>query len=190
MGHHTVPMGVCGGESSPRKAPLRRRWRLGIMPRSEGPAPAGSRWLLSPPFAAHAAELLSARELAALAQGSRGHQDATATMVRAAMERRHGLRIAQGTAADLHAFDGLPDELAVSLRKPGGTRRVVEAGSPLGVCCVGGHRRKLTLAQMPPARGDRWRMELMLKRGCYVLCVEGWELSAGRKPLGLVIANA
>ena len=97
-------------------------------------------------------------------------------MVRAAMERRHGLSVAQGTVADLHAFDGLPDELAVSLRTPGGARRVVEAGSPLGVCCVGGHRRKLTLAQMPPARGDRWSLEVMLKRGRYVLTVDGWEL--------------
>ena len=131
--------------------------------------------LLSPAFAAHAAELLSARELAVLALGSRRHQGTTASMARKAMERRHGLSVAQGTVADLHAFDGLPDELAVSLRTPGGARRVVEAGSPLDSCLVGGHRRKLTMAQMPPAAGDRWRLDVMLQRGRYVLTVDGWD---------------
>ena len=127
---------------------------------------------MSPAFA-EAADLLDARGLAALAMTSRGHQRATGIMARAAMERRHGLGVAQGTVADLHAFDCLPDQLAVSLRKPGARR--VEAGSPLGVCCVGGHQRTLTLAQMPPACGDRWRLGVMLKRGKYVLTVDGWE---------------
>ena len=111
--------------SGPMQAPPRKRWRLGSMPRPEERPDC----LLSPAFAAHAAELLSARELAVLALGSRRHQGTTAIMARTAMERRHGLSVAQGTVADLHAFDCLPDQVAVSLRKPG-AQRVVEAGSP------------------------------------------------------------
>ena len=147
--------------------------RLCVARLAAGPS-AGRDWLLSPAFVEHAATLLDARELAALAMTARSHRRASEDFVGAALARRHGLRVAQGTVADLHAFDCLPAELAVDLRKHD-ARRVVEAGSPLDSCLVGGHRRKLTMAQMPPAAGDRWRLDVMLQRGRYVLTVDGWD---------------
>ena len=146
------------------QAPRRRRWGvLAALPRPDGLARPESDWLLSPVFAAHVSELLNASELAALGLGSRSHDGATCIMAHAAMERRHGLRVAQGTVPDLHAFDCLPNELAVDLCKYD-ARRVVEAGAPLDFCWAGGHRRKLTMAQMPPAADDRWRLDVMPQR--------------------------
>ena len=44
----------------------------------------------------------------------------------------------------------------------------------------------MTLAQMPPACGDRWRLSVMLQRGKYVLTVAA---GSGKFQMGLMIAN-
>ena len=86
--------------------------RLCVARLAAGPS-AGRDWLLSPAFVEQAAELLDARELAALAMTARSHMRASGDLVGVALTRRHGLRVAQGTAADLHAFDSMPDEFTV-----------------------------------------------------------------------------
>ena len=71
--------------------------RLCLARRAAGPS-AGRDWLLSPAFVEQAAELLDARELAALAMTARNHRRASEDFVGAALARRHGLRVAQGHA--------------------------------------------------------------------------------------------
>ena len=145
--------------------------RLCVARRAAGPS-AGCDWLLSPAFVEHA-ELLDARELAALAMTARSHRRASEDFVGAALARRHGLRVAQGAVADLHAFDSMPVDFTVDLRASGA--REVVSGSPLHSVCVGGRSSQKTLAQLPPAQGDRWCLGVWLQRGRYALTVDGWE---------------
>ena len=145
--------------------------RLCVARRAAGPS-AGRDSLLSPAFV-DAAELLDARELAALAMTARNHRRASEVFVGAALARRHGLRVAQGTVADLHAFDSMPVDFTVDLRAEGA--REVVSGSPLHSVCVGGRSSQKTLAQLPPAQGDRWCLGVWLQRGRYALTVDGWE---------------
>ena len=146
--------------------------RLCVARLAAGPS-AGRDWLLSPAFVEHAAELLDARELAALAMTARNHRRASEDFVGVALARRHGLRVAQGTVADLHAFDSMPVDFTVDLRASGA--REVVSGSPLHSVCVGGRSSQKTLAQLPPAQGDRWCLGVWLQRGRYALTVDGWE---------------
>ena len=153
--------------------------RLCVARLAAGPS-AGRDWLLSPAFVEHA-ELLDARELAALAMTARNHRRASEDFVGVALARRHGLRVAQGTVADLHAFDSMPVDFTVDLRAEGA--REVVSGSPLHSVCVGGRSSQKTLAQLPPAQGDRWCLGVWLQRGRYDLTVRGPQKSkaaAGR----------
>ena len=134
---------------------------------------AGRDWLLAPAFVDHAADMLGALEMAALAMTARSHLRASGDFVGAALARRHGLRVAHGTVADLHALDSMPDELSVDLRAAG-AREVVQ-GSPLRSVRVGGRSSQKTLAQVPPAQGDRWCLDVWLQRGRYALSIDAWE---------------
>ena len=146
--------------------------RLCVAGRAAG-CSAGRDWLLAPAFVEHAAELLSARELAVLAMTARSHLRIAGVFVGAALTRRHGLLVAHGTIADLHAFDSMPYEFTVDLRTAGA--REVVSGSPLRSVCVGGRAGQKTLAQVPPAQGDRWCLDVWLQRGRYALTIDGWE---------------
>ena len=54
-----------------------------------------------------------------------------------------------------------------------GTRRVLR-GSPLCTTYVGSYMDRVTLAQIPPAPGDSWLMDFNLRRGAYLMTLEGW----------------
>ena len=54
-----------------------------------------------------------------------------------------------------------------------GTRRVLR-GSPLRTTYVGSYRDKITLAQIPPASGDAWSIDFNLRRGAYLMTLDGW----------------
>ena len=54
-----------------------------------------------------------------------------------------------------------------------GTRRVLR-GSPLCTTYVGSYRDKATLAQIPPTPGDAWSIDCSLRRGAYLMTLEGW----------------
>ena len=73
----------------------------------------------------------------------------------------------------MHTFDSLPAALTFDLRKQG-TRRVLR-GSPLCTTYVGSYRDKVTLAQIPPAPGDMWSIDCPLRRGAYLMTLDGWE---------------
>ena len=109
--------------------------RLCVARLAAGPS-AGRDWLLSPAFVEQAAELLDARGLAALAMTARNHRRASEDFVGAALARRHGLRFAQGTVADLHAFDSMPIDFTVDLRAEG-AREVVSGASAFGCSAAG-----------------------------------------------------
>ena len=48
-------------------------------------------------------------------------------------------------------------------------------GSPLCTTYVGSYRDKVTLAQIPPAPGDVWCIDCPLRRGAYLMTLDGWE---------------
>ena len=54
-----------------------------------------------------------------------------------------------------------------------GTRRVLR-GSPLCTTYVGSYKDKITLAQIPPASGDAWSIDFNLRRGAYLMTLDGW----------------
>ena len=37
------------------------------------------------------------------------------------------------------------------------------------------YKNKVTLAQIPPAPGDSWLMDFNLRRGAYLMTLEGWD---------------
>ncbi len=139
-----------------------------------GASGAGRDPLSLPAFAQHGAELLTARELAQLSMASTRHRRAATDLARLVMERQHGLCILDGGAlANLHALERLPDQLTTDLRRRD-ARRVVERGSPLCTCYVGGRKDLKTRAQEPPAQGDAWAVDVCLRRGRYLLALDGW----------------
>ena len=54
-----------------------------------------------------------------------------------------------------------------------GTRRVLR-GSPLCTTYVRSYKDKITLAQIPPASADAWSIDCSLRRGAYLMTLEGW----------------
>ena len=66
----------------------------------------------------------------------------------------------------------VPDTLTIDLRDHGSRR--VQRGSPLATTFVGSHEDKMTWAQLPPAEGDTWSVDLTLRCGVYQLVLDGW----------------
>ena len=118
------------------------------------------------------ADLLAALDLARLCAASarqRSHADAVAY---AAMQSQHGLALRDASLAEMHTLDRLPEALTFDLREHG-SRRVLR-GSPLCTTYVGSYTDKVTLAQVPPATGDTWSIDCSLRRGAYLVTLEGW----------------
>ena len=93
-------------------------------------------------------------------------------LVRLAMEARHGLWIADNATRDLHFLDKTPTTLSLDFRQRDAVR--VEQGSALCSTMVGGEEDLITLAQLPPRRGDAWSADVALQRGIYSLKIAGW----------------
>ena len=108
------------------------RWRAeaAAMPGAAASA-AGRDWLLAPAFVDHAADMLGALELAALAMTARSHLRASGDIVGAALARRHGLRVAHGTVADLHVLDFCPPRSGITVVKTGWHGRPFQLRGPV-----------------------------------------------------------
>ena len=121
-----------------------------------------------------AAALLPARDLACLCATSSQHWRHAAAVAHAAMDAQHGLTLRENaTLADMHSLDGVPDTLSIDFREHGS--RLVRKGNPLSTTYVGSYKDKVTLAQLPPAAGDTWSVDLALRCGVYQLALDGWE---------------
>ena len=112
------------------------------------------------------AELLPAVELARICSVSTRFYRHAATLAFASVRAQHGLMIPDASLAE-KALRAEQD-----MRKQG-TRRVLR-GSPLCTTYVGSYRNKITLAQIPPASGDAWSIDCSLRRGAYLMTLEGW----------------
>ena len=80
--------------------------------------------------------------------------------------------IPDASLAEMHGLDSVQEAQSFDMRKQG-TRRVLR-GSPLCTTYVGSYRDKITLAQIPPASGDAWSIDCSLRRGAYLMTLEGW----------------
>ena len=133
----------------------------------------GDNILLQTFFMEFAAQLLPARDLARVCALSSQHRGHAAALANAALDAQHGLALRENaTLADMHIFDGVPDAASIDLREYG-TRRV-RKGNPLSTTYVGSYKDKVTLAQLPPAAGDTWSIDLTLRCGVYQLALDGW----------------
>ena len=74
--------------------------------------------------------------------------------------------------AEMHTMDCMPETLNFDLREER-WRRVL-SGNPMCTTYVGSYKKKVTLAQIPPAPGDSWLMDFNLRRGAYLMTLEGW----------------
>ena len=119
------------------------------------------------------AELLPAVELARICSVSTRFYRHAATLAFASVRAQHGLMIPDASLAEMHALDSVQEAQSFDMRKQG-TRRVLR-GSPLCTTYVGSYRDKVTLAQIPPAPGDMWSIDCPLRRGAYLLTLDGWE---------------
>ena len=63
----------------------------------------------------------------------------------------------------MHSLNGVPDTLTIDLRDHGS--RTVQRGSALSTTYVESYNNKVTLAQLPPAAGDTWSVDLALRCG-------------------------
>ena len=73
--------------------------------------------------------------------------------------------------AGMHTMDCMPAALTFDLRAR--AARVLR-GSPMRTTYVGSYKDKVTLAQIPPASGDAWCIDCSLRRGAYLMTLEGW----------------
>ena len=112
------------------------------------------------------AELLPAVDLARFSSTSTRFYSQNASLAFASIRAQHGLMIPDASLAE-KALRAEQD-----MRKQG-TRRVLR-GSPLCTTYVGSYRNKITLAQIPPASGDAWSIDCSLRRGAYLMTLEGW----------------
>ena len=119
------------------------------------------------------AELLPAVELARICSVSTRFYRHAATLAFASVRAQHGLMIPDASLAEMHALDSVQEAQSFDMRKQG-TRRVLR-GSPLCTTYVGSYRDKVTLAQIPPAPGDMWSIACPLRRGAYLMTLDGWE---------------
>ena len=74
--------------------------------------------------------------------------------------------------AEMHTMDCMPAALTFDLRAR--AARVLR-GSPMRTTYVGSYKDKVTLAQIPPASGDAWSIDCSLRRGAYLMTLEGWD---------------
>ena len=119
------------------------------------------------------AELLPAIDLARFSSASTRLYNQAAALARAGIRAQHGLMILDGeTMAEIHSMDCMPETLNFDLREER-WRRVL-SGNPLCTTYVGYYKNKVTLAQIPPAPGDSWLMDFNLRRGAYLVTLEGW----------------
>ena len=123
------------------------------------------------------AELLPTLDLARLCSASIRFYSQAAALARAAIRAHHGLMILDASLAEIHSLDCLPEVLDFDLREQG-TRRVLR-GNPLCTTYVGSYTDRVTLAQIPPASGDAWSIDCSLRRGAYLMTLEGWENPSG-----------
>ena len=117
------------------------------------------------------AELLPAVELARICSVSTRFYRHAATLAFASVRAQHGLMIPDASLAEMHALDSVQEAQSFDMRKQG-TRRVLR-GSPLCTTYVGSYRDKITLAQIPPASADAWSIDCSLRRGAYLMTLEG-----------------
>ena len=114
--------------------------------------PAGDDFLLQDCVAENLAATITARGMACLCLASPQLRRSVPGLVRLAMEARHGLWIADNATRDLHFLDKTPTTLSLDFRQRDAVR--VEQGSALCSTMVGGEEDLITLAQLPPRRGD------------------------------------
>ena len=119
------------------------------------------------------AELLPAVELARICSVSTRFYRHAATLAFASVRAQHGLMIPDASLAEMHALDSVQEAQSFDMRKQG-TRRVLR-GSPLCTTYVGSYKNTVTLAQIPPAPGDVWCIDCPLRRGAYLMTLDGWE---------------
>ena len=120
------------------------------------------------------AELLPAVDLARFSSASTRFYNQAAALARAAIRAQHGLMILDGgTMAEMHTMDCMPETLNFDLREER-WRRVL-SGNPLCTTYVGSYKNTVTLAQIPPAPGDVWCIDCPLRRGAYLMTLDGWE---------------
>ena len=125
------------------------------------------------------AELLPAVELARICSVSTRFYRHAAALARATIRAQHGLVILDGgTMAEMHTMDCMPAALTFDLRA--GAARVLR-GSPMRTTYVGSYKDKVTLAQIPPASGDAWCIDCSLRRGAYLMTLEGWDGSRANR---------
>ena len=117
------------------------------------------------------AELLPAVELARICSVSTRFYRHAATLAFASVRAQHGLMIPDASLAEMHGLDSVQEAQSFDMRKQG-TRRVLR-GSPLCTTYVGSYRDKITLAQIPPASGDAWSIDCSLRRGAYLMTLDG-----------------
>ena len=134
--------------------------------------PAGDDFLLQDCVAENLAATITARDMACLCLASPRLRRGVPGLVRLAMEARHGLWIAGNATRDLHFLDKTPTTLSLDFRQRDAVR--VEQGSALCSTMVGGEEDLITLAQLPPRRGDAWSADVALQRGIYSLKIAGW----------------
>ena len=118
------------------------------------------------------AELLPAVDLARFSSASTRFYSQAAALARAGIRAQHGLMIPDASLAEMHTLDSLPAALTFDLRAR--TARVLR-GSPMCTTYVGSYKDKVTLAQIPPASGDAWCIDCSLRRGAYLMTLEGWD---------------
>ena len=117
------------------------------------------------------AELLPAVELARICSVSTRFYRHAAALARAAIRAQHGLMVPDASLAEMHTFDSLPAALTFDRAR---AARVLR-GSPMCTTYVGSYKDKVTLAQNPPASGDAWCIDCSLRRGAYLMTLEGWD---------------
>ena len=118
------------------------------------------------------AELLPAVDLARFSSASTRFYAQAAALARAGIRAQHGLIVPDASLAEMHTFDSLPAAQAFDLRAR--AARVLR-GSPMCTTYVGSYKDKVTLAQIPPASGDAWCIDCSLRRGAYLMTLEGWD---------------
>ena len=118
-------------------------------------------------------ELLPALDLARLCAASTRQRRHVADVACAALQSQHGLALRDASLAEMHSLDCLPEALNFDLREQG-TRRVLR-GNPLCTTYVGSYTDRVTLAQIPPASGNAWSIDCSLRRGAYLMTLEGWQ---------------
>ena len=119
------------------------------------------------------AEVLPALGLARLCSASTRFYSQAAALAFASARAQHGLMIPDASLAEMHALDSVQEAQSFDMREQG-TRRVLR-GSPLCTTYVGSYRDKITLPQIPPASGDAWSIDCPLRRGAYLMTLDGWE---------------